>query len=304
MADLLKKPLKGVIPPLITPLKDEYNIDYPGLERLIEHVLTGGVQGLFLLGSTGEGPSLSFELKREMIKSSCRLIAMRVPVLVGITDASLAESVKLAEYAAEHEASAVVLAPPFYFPAGQPEFLEYLEHLAPKLPLPLFLYNMPSMTKINIEVDTLRRASDINGIIGLKDSSGNMIRFHEYMIAMRDKPDFTLLMGAEELMAEAVIYGGHGGVTGGANIHPRLFVDLYEAAANKDMKKILKLQRNIFELRRIYSCGKFTSSSIKGIKCALSCMDICNDFVADPFHSFRAPERLQVERMLREIKLI
>jgi len=304
MTTHLPQPLRGVVPPMITPLADEYNLDLPGLKKLIEHVLAGGVHGLFLLGTTGEGPSLSYELKYEMVKKSCEIIAGRVPVLVGITDTSFAESIRLAEHAAACGADAVVLAPPYYFPAGQAELLEYFEHLAPKLPLPLFLYNMPSMTKVTIDVETLRKASEIDNIVGFKDSGGNMIKYHEYIVAMQDKPDFSMLIGPEELLGESVLFGGHGGVAGGANIKPRLFVDMYEAAVAGDLDKIKKLQKEIFVLRKLYSCGQYSSTFIKGVKCSLNCMGICSDFMAEPFRAFRQSERNKIETLLREIKLL
>ncbi len=304
MNKTLTKPVRGIVPPLITPLADEYSLDQPGLEKLIEHVLGGGVHGLFLLGTTGEGPSLSSKLKYEMVETSCRQVAGRVPVLVGITDTSFAESLRLAEHAADCGADAVVLAPPYYFPAGQPELLEYLNHLAPKLPLPLFLYNMPAMTKVDIEVDTLRQASEIDGIVGFKDSSCNMIRYHEYVRAMRDRPEFALLVGPEELLGESVLFGGHGGVAGGANINPRLFVNMYEAAVAGDVPRMQQLQKDIFEHRRLYACGRFASGMIKGVKCALNCMGICSDFMAEPFHAFRQPERRKIEGLLQELNLI
>ena len=302
MTNRLPKPLRGVVPPLVTPLADEYNLDLPGLKKLIEHVLAGGVHGLFLLGTTGEGPSLSYELKYEMVTKSCEIIAGRVPVLVGITDTSFAESIRLAEHAAACGADAVVLAPPYYFPAGQAELLEYFEHLAPKLPLPLFLYNMPAMTKVVIDVDTLRKASEIDNIVGFKDSGGNMIKYHEYINAMRDKPEFSMLIGPEELLGESVLFGGHGGVAGGANIKPRLFVDMYEAAVAGNLAEIKKLQKEIFALRELYSCGKYPSTFIKGVKCALNCMGICSDFMAEPFHAFRQAERNEIEALLREME--
>lgn len=300
----MSTPLSGVIPPLATPLTDADTLDGAGLEKLINHVLGGGVHGLFLLGTTGEGPSLSKRIQYEMVKESTRIINHRVPVLVGISDASFIESIRLAEHAAECGADAVVLAPPYYFPAGQPELLEYLKDIAPRLPLPLFLYNMPAMTKVDIEVGTLLRAAEIENIIGFKDSSGNMIRFHEYIQVLRERRDFSLFMGPEELMGEAVLFGGNGGVTGGANIHPRLFVDLYEAAARRDMDAVTRLQNEVYNLRRIYSCGRFTSTFIKGMKCSLSLMGICSDFMAEPFHSFREPEREKVRALLQEMKLI
>ena len=296
--------IKGIVPPIVTPLADEYNLDHPGLEKLIEHILAGGVHGLFLLGTTGEGPSLSDALKYELVTKACSQVRKRVPVLVGISDTSFAESIRLAEHAAEHGADAVVLAPPFYFPAGQPELLEYLQHLMPKLPLPLFLYNMPAMTKVDIEVNTLRQASEIDGIVGFKDSSGNMTRYHEYITVMRDKPDFSLLMGPEELLGESVMFGGHGGVAGGANINPRLFVNMYEAAKAGDVPRMQELQKAIFENRKLYACGKYASGMIKGVKCALNIMGICSDFMAEPFHAFRQPERAKIESLLKELNLI
>ena len=297
------KELQGVVPPLITPLSDVDHLDEPGLQKLIEHVLGGGVHGLFLLGTTGEGPGLSVALKYELVRQACALIKKRVPVLVGITDTSFAESIKMAEHAAVCGADAVVLAPPYYFPAGQAELLEYLQHLAPRLPLQLFLYNMPAMTKIDITVDTLERAAEIENIVGFKDSSGNMVRFHEFIRVLRARPNFSLLMGPEELMAESVIFGGHGGVAGGANIHPRLFVELYEAAVQQDLPTVLKKQEEVYRLRRLYSCGKYASTFIKGVKCSLSHMGICSDFMAEPFHAYRDPERARIRELLLEMKL-
>src|SRR4051794_26690728 len=100
--------MTGIIPPLVTPLLDPDTLDIEGLERLIEHVISGGVTGLFLLGSTGEGPSLSYALRERMIRESCRIAASRLPVLVCISDSSTWESVRLACTAANAGASAVV----------------------------------------------------------------------------------------------------------------------------------------------------------------------------------------------------
>src|SRR5580658_2237277 len=154
----MKLPLTGIVPPMITPLCDRDELDVAGLERLIEHILAGGVSGLFVLGTTGEGPGLSYQLRRELIERVCRQVNQRVPILVGITDTSFVESVQLAHYAANTGVDAVVVAPPYYLPEAQPELQEYLDHLVPELPLPLFLYNMPALTKVHIELETVRRA--------------------------------------------------------------------------------------------------------------------------------------------------
>ncbi len=301
-ASALLKPLKGIIPPMITPLNDRDTLDLKGLERLIEHILAGGVHGLFILGTTGEAPSLSYRLRREIIQHTCRQAAGRAPVLVGITDTAFVESIHLAHIAAENGAQGLVLSAPYYFPAGQAELMEYLQHLAHELPLPTFLYNMPTHTKITFEPETIRQAMDIPIIAGLKDSSANMIYFHQIVAMLPQRPDWTVLIGPEELLAEAVLLGGHGGVNGGANICPRLYVDLYEAAVRRQMEKVVALHQQVNRLAgTIYQVGRHRSAVIKGIKCALACLGICNDFMAEPFHRFRDQQRDQVRNYLAEL---
>ncbi|MBN1672090.1 MAG: dihydrodipicolinate synthase family protein, partial [Kiritimatiellae bacterium] len=248
-------PWRGIFPPMITPLLARDKLDLKGTERLIEHILAGGVHGLFILGTTGEGPSVSHRLRKRLIKRACKQVDGRVPVLVGITDTSFAESIDTARYAADCGAQAAVLAPPFYFPAGQPELFEYLTHLVPELPLPLFLYNMPSTTKLSFELETVRRASELDGVIGLKDSSSNMIYFHRLVELMKARTNFALLVGPEELLGESILIGGNGGVPGGANIYPRLFVEMYEAAAANRLDAVRDLQKKVLQLGAVYSHG-------------------------------------------------
>ena len=298
----LLRPLCGIVPPMITPLKDRDTLDSAGLERLVEHVLAGGVQGLFIMGTTGEGPSLSYRLRRELVAETCRLVRSRTPVLVGISDTAFAESVNMARFAAEAGADALVVAPPYYMPEGQPELREYLAHLLAELPLPLYLYNMPPLTKVSFELETVRWAMDQGKILGLKDSSGSMIYFNQVRTLLRHRPDWTLLIGPEELLAESVLLGGHGGVSGGANVFPGLFVELYRAAREGDLKRTRVLQVLALQVgEKLYRIGRHSSSIIKGIKCALACLGVCDDFMAEPFHKFRAPERRMIAKAMREL---
>jgi len=285
---------------MVTPLLDRDTLDVTGLERLVEHLLAGGVAGLFILGTTGEAPSLSYRLRRELIERTTKLVKGRVPVLVGITDTAFVESLALAKFSADCGTQAVVASAPFYFAAGQPELSEYIEHLVAELPLPLFLYNMPALTKVSFELDTVRRALDLERIIGIKDSSGDMIYFHRLLELSKQRPDWSVFMGPEELTPEAVLLGGHGGVNGGANLHPRLYVELYQAAAAQDLARVRKLHAEVMTLAgSIYTVGKHRSALIKGLKCALSLMGICHDALAEPFRSFREPERERIrERMI------
>ena len=302
-ASRLPATLTGIVPPMLTPLKDRDTLDPAGLDRLVEHLLGGGVDGLFLLGTTGEGPSLSYRLRRQLVDRTCGQVAGRVPVLVAITDTAFEESVALARHAAGAGADAVVIAPPYYMPEGQPELREYLEHLLPELPLPLFLYNMPPLTKVPFEVETVRWAMDQPRIAGMKDSSGSMTYFDQVLGLLTHRPDWSLLIGPEELIAQAMLLGGHGGVPGGANLFPRLYVALFEAARAGDLARARDLQARVQAVvDHLYRVGKHPSTVVKGIKCAASCLGICDDFMAEPFHRFREPERRRIAQGLEALR--
>ncbi len=300
MESILKNPLCGIIPPLVTPLKDNDTLDVESLERLIEHLIQGGVHGLFILGTTGEEQSLSYRIRQEMIRETCRINKGRLPVLVCITDTSIVESINLAHIAAECGASGVVSAPPYYFATGQPELAEFYEDLVPQLPLPVFLYNMPSHTKVNFAPATIHRIAQNPQVVGFKDSSANTVYFQSVMYAMKDRPDFAMLVGPEEVTGECVLLGGHGGVNGGANMFPELYVGIYNAAKEGRLEDVKRLQQLIMQIScSIYTVGQHGSSYLKGLKCALSILGIINDdFVAAPFHKFNAPEREKIRQAL------
>jgi 2-dehydro-3-deoxy-D-pentonate aldolase len=292
----------GIVPPVVTPLTDRDTLDVAGLERLIEHMIEGGVHGLFILGTTGEAPSLSYRLRREMIQLACQLTRNRVPVLVGITDTAFIESVALAKYAAESGADALVLTTPYYFPAGQTELMSYVEHLIPELPLPVMLYNIPSLTKVWFEVETLKKLTRIQQIVGIKDSSGDL-EYYAKLVGLRDhRPDWSIMVGQEALLSKAIHLGGNGAVAGGANVFPKLFVDCYNATVAGEMDRIEKLNQLIQEFQPIYDIGKYASRFIKATKCSLSVLDICDDFMAEPFHRFNPPERERVKQIIESIK--
>lgn len=296
--------IQGIVPPMITPLADMNTLDVAGLERLIEHILAGGVHGLFILGTTGEAQSISYDLRKELIERTCNQVAGRVPVLVGITDTSLTESVNLAEKAFHCGASGVVSAPPYYYAPAQQELIDFYHGLAEVLPLPMFLYNMPSHVKVMIEPATARAIAEHPNVIGLKDSSANLVYFHSLIQIMKDRPDFSLLMGPEELTGESVLFGGDGGVNGGANMFPQLYVDMYNAAASKNIAKLNELQEKImFISNSIYKVGRYGSSYLKGVKCACSLMGICSDYMALPFQKFNAPERAKVRQVLEQLNI-
>jgi 4-hydroxy-tetrahydrodipicolinate synthase len=301
----LPRPLRGIIPPLITPLESQDRLDHGGLERLLEHVIGGGVDGVFLLGTTGEGPSLSAELRRELVACTCRLVAGRAPVLVGITDSSFSDAVALAGFAAEAGAQAVVSAGPLYFAVEQAWLLRYFERLAEESPLPVFLYNMPACTQVAFEVETVARASGLDGVAGIKDSSGSLGYVHQLQRALAGRPDFTLLVGPEELLAESVLLGAHGGVSGGANLFPRLYTSLYRAALRGDLAETRRLQAAVIEVcARIFEAGSYGTHYLQGLKYAASLLGLCSEEVAMPYGPLEEDGKKRVAEAVERLRIM
>jgi len=281
----MHKKFKGIIPPLITPLHENGEYDGEASSKLINHVLNGGVHGLFLLGTTGEGPSLSPTTQRKVVKTVMKQVNGRVPVLVSISNPCYSESLSLAKHCADQGVSAVVSTVPYYFPLDTAETKNFFFKLADDLPLPLILYHMPDMTKVHYNPETIMSLSEHENIIGLKDSSEDMGYFHQLLKALGEV-DFLLIKGPEHLLAESVLLGGHGGICGGANVLPELFVTLYQAAMEGDLPRIRQLHRKVIEFgEAIIQIGSYGSSVFRGVKCALSIMGLCGAHVAVPFQS-------------------
>lgn len=297
-----RKKLQGIVPPMVTPLKDSDTLDGEGLEKLLERMVAGGVHGVFLLGSTGEAPSLSYRLRREVIEASCRIIRGRIPVLVGISDTAFDESLALAKVATDAGADAAVVAPPFYFPIQGQELIRYYRKLAKALPLPMILYHMPDLTKVKFDLDVVRFAVDMPEILALKESSGNLDFFWRACHIAQARADFSVFVGPEHLLAPAIRLGGDGGVNGGANLFPELFVQMYHAVLAGDVSRIDVLQTKIDQLGEIYHVARGGMGVCRGIKCALQCLGICGEMPAEPFGVLDEEERREIGRIVERIK--
>lgn len=289
---------------MITPLSRRDELDLPGLETLINRQIDGGVAGLFVLGTTGEGPSLPYRLRYELVDKTCELVAGRIPVLVGVTDTSLEEALELSQFASGVGASAIVAAPPYYFSVGQDEVAEFLADLATGSPLPMFVYNMPGCVKINLTFETIERLADHKNICGVKDSSGDIAAYEQLLKLRSKRPDWTFLIGPEHLTAQSVLMGGHGGVNGGANLHPRLFVESYHAAEQRNQPEIDRLQAEIDRLQALYTiAGQGPAGYLRGLKGGMAAAGICCGELASPFKAAGETEREKISELVRSFQL-
>lgn len=305
MSDAAEPQFHGIIPPVITPLRDAEHLDEAGLEKLIAHLIDGGVHGLFMLGSNGEGPSLDESVQHDLIRRTCRQVDGRLPVLMGISHTCLAKSLAAAKVAADAGCTAVVSTAPYYMPPNQSEVLGYFRELAQRSPLPLVLYNFPTLAKVPIEPQTFAELLDEPNIVGMKDSSGDLEYFARIVQAARKRPGASLLAGKEANLANIIALGGHGGVTGGANVWPQLLVGIYDAAVANDGPRIAEWKAKVIEFGKIYSvAGNQFSAAIAALKTALELRGICSGVLAPPIRPVTAEQKSNIAEILRSFELI
>ena len=294
--------LKGIIVPMVTPLDRKRKIDYQGTARLVEHVIKGGVHAIFVLGTTGESQSLSIDDRKQFVSFVGNAIAGRVPYLVCVTDTSIEDACCLALRARESGACAVVAAPPYYFSPSQKDMVNWYVNLADHSPLPLFLYNMPGNVKVSIAPSTVRILSSHPNIWGIKDSSADMSYFQAVKYLTGDVDNFSMYVGPEELTGECVLMGADGGVNGGANMFPELYVKMYEVASRGDIPEVRRLQNSIMKISTsIYTVGNCPSSYLQGLKCALELMGLCEGGLALPYVSVSDDGRERIRAALQSI---
>lgn len=306
---------QGIITPLVTPLSCGGNsIDHEGTRKVLNHVITGGVAGIFILGSTGEGPSLSPNLRREFVTICCSLVPdillhnqrrrNEFSILVGVSDACIDETISLAKHCADCGADAVVIAPPFYFPITQLELIHYVEHVVDEISLPVFLYNMPNLTKITFDIATLRelgKRRQGHRIIGIKDSSFDLEYMKELCQLKKDTcPSWKILTGAEHHVAECIRLGGDGGVVGGSNIFPKCFVSFCEGAVKGDTVMENKSYQTISVLKEIYDGTN--QRFVQATKTSMKVLGLCQATFAYPLQPFDDDEVNLVSKVVNSLK--
>lgn len=249
--------LKGVIPPIITPVDLDENVDEAALQRVIDHVLEGGVHGVFVLGSNGEFYAFDFENQKRAIEVAVRHVKGRVPVYAGASAITTRECIKLAQMAEEAGADALTVLTPMFIQPNEKEMYNHFEAIAKSTKLPVLLYNNPGKTTNNISVALLEKLAKIDNIVGIKNTSFDFVQTVEYIRVTKEIPNFKVLSGSDYLIYGTLAYGGVGCVAGTANVAPRLVVDIYEKYMAGDYAGAMEAQYKLIPLRNTYNYGSF-----------------------------------------------
>jgi 4-hydroxy-tetrahydrodipicolinate synthase len=296
--------LHGIIPPMCTPLTDDGAIDVASVHTLAEHLIAGGVHGIFALGSSGECTSMTIRQRQELLAALIPAVRGRVPVLAGILDTSTARCIEHGLAAKEAGADAVVLAPNHYYRASQPEIVDLFRAVRAAVDLPLIAYDVPSAVNTKIECDTVARLAEEGVIVGLKDSSGATEGFRRVLMATRGL-EFRVFTGSELIVDACLRMGAHGSVPGLGNIFPAEYVRIYDLGRSGDWDAAAALQERLlacfYELIAQGEPGfSASSSALGGFKTGLKLKGaIRSTRLAAPLHSFGPAEEQRVADVMR-----
>lgn len=280
--------LRGIVPALVTPLGSTGEPDEGSVRRLVRYTLDGGCSGLFVAGSTGEGPMLQDEQWEAVVRWVVDENGGRAKVLASVADSGTARVIRRAHRAAQLGADAVVTTLPYYFVHAGEETLRFWEAVGDNSPLPVYMYNVPQRTQVAMTREQIMAAARHPNIIGVKDSSCDMI-LHFDLIHEAGKLEngFTVLNGSEFSLGASVMMGGDGGLLGIANVAPGLCTALYSAAVAADIAEVRRLQPMVAEVTSLFWLPE--CSAVSGVKRALQLLGICEAHVAHPF--IPAPEK-------------
>lgn len=260
--------LDGIMPAMITPFDERGEIDPGATERVVERCIEAGVDGLSILGSTGEFSHLSVEERRGFAERVIGLVNGRVKVVVGVGSTSTREAAELARHAERSGADATLCVPPFYFKVGEKALFRHFSTVARSTELPMLVYNFPLLTGLDLSPRLVARlASDLPNVAGLKDTVTEHVHTLDVLGEIKAaNPDFSVLVGFEEQILPNLLAGGDGAISGLANVAPELFVGLVRAFREGDLEAAADRHRRILALLGL---GRLSDPVVGAIKAAM-----------------------------------
>lgn len=251
-------PLHGVIPPVCTPLTPEREVDVPSLLRLVDHLVAGGVHGLFVLGSTSEAAYLTDRQRRQVVETVVGHAGGRLPVLAGAIDMTTPRVLDHVASVTAAGADAVVVTAPFYARTHPAEIARHFRLVAAASPVPVVAYDIPASVHTKLDADLVLDLAAEGVLAGLKDSSGDLAAFRTVVSGARTRPDITgfgVLTGSEVITDAALALGADGAVPGLANVDPHGYVRLDRLCRTGAWEEARAEQERLCTLFRMVAVG-------------------------------------------------
>ena len=290
--------LRGVIPPMISPLTSAQQVDGAAVKRLVDYILDGGCSGLFVLGGTGEGAWLTWSQREAIVRSTVQAANGRAPVLVGVMLPGTAPARDSALQAVDAGADALVVGSPYYFAVEATAQLRHIEAILAATSLPVVLYNIPQCTHQPIAREAIEALASEPRMLGIKDSSGDLPYFQFLLSIKRARPAFRVLQGLESAAAPSLLVGADGLIPGLANVAPRLLSDLVRAAHAGHVHTCGELQEQVVDLAGIYSGG------LAALYAACALLGLSENVPAEPWGPIDAADQQSIAAILERHGLL
>lgn len=293
----MERKIEGIITALLTPFTEEGNIDEEALQELVEFQVKSGIHGLYPCGTVGEGPTMSIEQRKRVAEIVMGQVKARIPVIVHIGAINTTMTVELAKHAEKVGADALGCVTPYYFTLDDDAIIEHYRRVAEAVRIPLFVYNIPHRTNINITPNLMAKLAKLPNIVGIKDSSRDFTQLCEYIEKLGK--GFTVICGTDALMIPALFMGAKGAISAISNVFPELFVDAYNAYKKRNYEKAIELQFKIIVTRRALA-----KPTVAPLKEALKMRGFRAGTVKNPLRPMTEKEIIELRNSLIGLGLI
>ena len=288
----------GVVVPMVTPVTKEGNIDSDAVKRIIENFAKNNVHAL-IMGTTGEGNSVSTEQGAIMIKAAAEAAKGRITVYAGLVGCCISEQMVAAEKFVEAGADVIAATLPSYYALTPEQMYTYYKNLADNIKVPLMLYNITITTHMSIPLDVIEKLSHHPNIVGLKDSENDTERMDKCLEMFADRDDFAYFCGCAANSAHALKHGADGIVPSVGNFLPKAYNDLFEAGINGNEAEAERLQQETIEIGKINTAGLTLGQSLAGLKVIMKECGLCDTYMLPPLTEL---DEATVEKIKTEIK--
>lgn len=283
---------------LVTPFRQDLSLDEQALRRLVRRQIEGGVDFLVPCGTTGENPTLSRAEHLRVVEITLEEARGRLPVLAGCGGYNTAAVIELGNELAAMDVDGLLSVTPYYNKPTQEGLYQHYKAIAAAVPLPIVVYSVQGRTGVNVEPATVRRLAEIENIVGIKDSSGDLEQTAEYIRV--SPPDFAVLMGRDTLILAGLLYGAKGAIAATANVAPALVVSIYKRFKAGDLEGARRAQEKLAPLRLAFSWGTFPVV----IKEALDLIGMEGGPARAPVGPLSPEQRERLRNVLRDMGLV
>lgn len=284
--------MHGIAPPLVTPFDADGDVDYDRLRDVVAWVEGKNVNFILACGSTSEAPLLTSAERRRVVETV--VDAASVPVLAGTGHPGLRETIQSTEAAAEAGADAALVVTPFYYPHDQSTLAAYYRELAESVSLPIYLYSVPQFTNVALEPDTVMRLSARDGILGIKDSAGDIARF--VRTVERSGEGFDCFVGSTEILADALKEGAAGGILALANLVPERLREVY-LPTQREPERVVTVDTDLVKLNQLVT----SEYGIPGLKWAMRQRDVPAGYARSPHQRVGEEGKRKIGAALRSV---